>query len=211
MELKNLRAVLFDFDGVLADTMQDNFSAWKKAFQNYVSLKKEDYFPLEGMQLKEIAKTIAKKYNIIINAEEIVNLKNKGYLEEHKFSLYPEVEKLVDLLKKKFLLAIVSSSPREKLEKTVPNDFLKKFKVVISAEDAEKGKPNPEPYLKAIEKLRIKPEECVVIENSPFGIKSAKSAGIYCIAISSTLNKDYLKEADKVIDKISDLKRFFME
>ena len=76
---------------------------------------------------------------------------------------------------------------------------LNKFDVIISGDDTEKGKPNPEPYLAAMQKLNILPIESLVIENAPLGIQSAKTAGAYCIAITTTLGREYLKEADEVV------------
>ena len=207
-----IKAILFDFDGVLADTMEDNLLAWKKAFRDYgLEIKREDYFSLEGMKLIKIAEIISEKYNIKVNLEEIVELKNKYYLQEHKFLFYPGVVDLVDWLKEKGpKLAVVSASPREKLEKTVSNKFLGKFDVIISGDESEKGKPDPEPYLNASGELRVNPEECLVIENAPLGIKSAKAAGMHCIAICSTLEKRYLMEADEIIEKIEDLAKRIM-
>ena len=63
MENLNFKAVLFDFDGVLADTMEDNFKAWKKAFENFgINIKREDYFYLEGYKLINVARIILQRY-----------------------------------------------------------------------------------------------------------------------------------------------------
>jgi len=209
---KNFKAVLFDLDGTLADTMDDNFKAWRNAFEKYnVNIKKEDYFPLEGMNVFEIARVISNKYNINSNHEKIVRLKNDYYLKNHKFRFYSGAEELINSLKKKKLLALVSASPREKLEKTVPETFLRNFKNVISGDDVENGKPNPEPYLKAMDVLSLKPEECTVIENAPLGIQSAKAAGIYCIAITNTLPKKELRLADKIVFNFKELEKLLLD
>jgi len=208
--MQEFKAVLFDFDGVIADTMEDNFLAWKKSFLNYnIEIQKQDYFPLEGMKLMQIAKIISEKYGLVLkDYSELVNKKNEYYLQNNVFSFYPGVLEMVDFLKNKGkLLAIVSASPREKLEKTVPKDFLDKFDTVISGENTINGKPHPEPYLKAMEKLNIEAEKSIVIENAPLGIKSAKSAKVYCIALATTLNKEYLQEADEIINNHEELGR----
>ena len=209
---KKIKAILFDFDGVLANTMEDNFLAWQKAFKDYeIDIKKKDYFPLEGMELIKVARKISDKYKANLDPETIVKLKNKYYLKNHFLVFYPKVEVLIDLLKRnKCLLALVSASPREKLCGTVPVEFLKKFGVVISGEDSKNGKPSPTPYLNAVKILGVLPEECIVVENAPLGIKSAKKAGMYCIAICSTLDKSFLSEADEIIDKFEDLEKLEM-
>jgi beta-phosphoglucomutase len=210
MELKNYKAVLFDFDGVLADTMEDNFFAWKKSFLDFgIDIKREDYFPLEGMKLIEVAKKISHKYNLQVDPSVIMNLKNKYYLEINKFSFYPGIEDLIEILSDQILIGLVSASPRKKLEKTVPTYFLDRFNVVISGDDTENGKPSSEPYLSAMKKLNVSPEDTVVVENAPLGIKSAKSAGAYCIAIATTLKGEYLKEADKIVNNHEELKDLF--
>ncbi len=207
--MKKIEAVLFDFDGVLADTMNDNFLAWKKAFANFgVNIKKKEYYLLEGLKVNDVAKLLSKQHNAIdLSFFRIVNLKNRYYLENHSLCFYSEIPEIIKMLKEQNkLIAIVSASPKQKLKRTVPKDFLDIFNSVISGDDYSKGKPDPEPYLTAMRKLKIKPYECVVVENAPLGIKSAKSAGAYCIAITTTLSKKYLKEADRIVRNHKELK-----
>ena len=64
--------------------------------------------------------------------------------------------------------------------------------------DVQNGKPHPEPYLKALTKLNVSPKEAVVFENAPFGIRSAKAAGLFCIALETSLPASYLKGADAI-------------
>ena len=207
---KNLKAIFFDFDGVLADTMEDNFTAWKEAFKSKdVEIKRNDYFPLEGLQLKKMASTIGKKYGVCKeNYESIIQIKNRYYLENHSFSFYPGVVELINKLSKNNLrLAIVTASNKERLEKTIPSDFLNKFEAIVSGDDTLQGKPHPDPYLTAMKKLNLSANQCIVVENAPLGIISAKTAGIYCIAICSTLSIEYLQEADEIIERFGELKK----
>jgi beta-phosphoglucomutase len=205
--MKNIEGILFDFDGVLADTMDDNYKAWKKACRKFgADISKQEYFALEGMKLIETAKLIGHKYNLSPeDYKGIVDLKNKFYLRECSFKFYPGVIELVEKLYSKVKMCIVSASPRHKIENTVPKEFLDKFDAIVSGDDTEKGKPDPAPYLMGCKKLNLLPQECIVFENAPLGIKSAKSAGIYCAAISSTLDKEFLKDADLIIEKFEDL------
>ncbi|MGE5437612.1 MAG: HAD family hydrolase, partial [Syntrophothermus sp.] len=83
------------------------------------------------------------------------------------------------------------------------------FDVIVSGEDVHKAKPNPDPYLTAQKELGMAINECVVIENAPLGIESAKAAGMICIAIESTLGKEYLQKADFLINTISEVSGFF--
>ena len=69
----------------------------------------------------------------------------------------------------------------------------------------KKGKPYPDSYLTAAKKLRVKPTECIVVENAPYGIKAAKSAKMFCIAVTTSLPKQYLKQADIICKKVSEV------
>ncbi|MCX6806723.1 MAG: HAD family phosphatase [Candidatus Berkelbacteria bacterium] len=73
------------------------------------------------------------------------------------------------------------------------------------AEGFQEGKPDPEPYLVTAKKLKVKPSECVVIEDSPSGIQSAKSAGMYCIGVTTTYDKKFLSHADSIVDNFGEI------
>lgn len=203
-----IKGLLFDFDGTLARTMEDLLAAWQYAFRQYgVEIQKEDYFPLEGMKTIEIARTIAEKYQLPIpNHQEIVNLKDKHYEQHHSFSFYPGVVELIErLCRQEMVMGIVTASSRQKIESTVPASFLQKFKVVISQESSGRGKPFPDPYLAGLRELNLTSDECLVVENAPLGVASAKKAGLYCIAITSTLDPEQLREADEIIAHCKDI------
>lgn len=205
-----IKGILFDFDGTLAKTMGDLLRAWQHSFRQYgVEIKEEDYFPLEGMEMIKIARTIAASYNLSLLEEEysqIVQRKEQYYLEHHSFSFYPGVEELINKLSQRGMqMGLVTASSKQKLEKTVSAVFLQKFKVIISRELAGRGKPYPDPYLVGVKALGLKTEECIAIENAPLGVESAKKAGLYCIAIVSTVNKEKLWQADEVVKECKDI------
>ena len=202
------KGVLFDFDGTLADTMEDNFKAWIHVLSLYgISITPEEYFPYEGMPLREFAGEIFKKNNIeISDISEIVQKKDSYYLKNNSFALYPGVEDLVKTISQNGIkTAIVTAGRRARVEISAGIEFISLFDGVVTAEMYERGKPNPDPFLQAANLIGCKPEDCLVIENAPLGIKSAKAAGMFCIAIPSTVGKEMLYEADEIIDKIGDL------
>jgi beta-phosphoglucomutase len=204
----DIKAVLFDFDGTLAKTMEDHFESWKRAMADYgVMIKPNDYYVLEGLRVFELPERFFKMYQTKPRDEgKILQNKEKYYLERHNFELYPGAKELIErLFQKKVPMGVVTAGLSERLAKSTPNGFLGKFNVVVTGRDTKKGKPSPDPYLKGAEQLGVKPEECIVIENAPLGIEAAKKAGTYCIAICSTLGRDYLKQADEIIDSFSDL------
>lgn len=205
---KKIKAVLFDFDGVLAKTMEDNFKAWENALKEFnIDVSREEYFPYEGMKLEKLAEKYCKKAGLDKSyAKEIVKAKEEYYIGNNTFKLYPGVKRIINtLFAKNVLLAIVTAGLYNRLNTTLPANFLKKFNAVITGEQTKRGKPYPDPYLKAAQTLSVDIKNCIVVENAPLGIRSAKQAGAYCIGISSTMKKEFLHEADAIIPKISDL------
>ena len=205
-----MRAILFDFDGVLGRTMEDNFGAWQKAMADFgIKISPDDYFPLEGLSLKEVARKMASPKTLKEeDLQKIVQKKDEYYLSSNNFEFYPGVEELLKLLKSKNIpVALVTAARLERLKKSLPEWFWDMFGFVVTSENGGRGKPYPDPYLKAARGLGVPIEACIVVENAPLGIESAKSAGAYCVAIASTLETKYLLSADRVIDKFNDLSK----
>ena len=213
MNLKEVEGILFDFDGVIADTIEDLCKTWQKAFRDFdVNIKLGDYPPYEGMRQVDLAREIGGKHGREFTDKEcleIKKIKDKYYFSENRFKFFPEIHEIIRyLLENKKRLAIITSSTKEKILKTTSEDFLNYFEVIVTGEDTKYGKPNPDPYLAGLKRLNLPPEKCIVIENAPLGIKSSKSAGIYCVALATTLDKDYLKEADKIVKDHDELFEF---
>src|SRR3989338_4132396 len=200
---RNIKGILFDFDGVLADSMLDHFAAWKKAMKEFsVDITEEEYYPLEGMNVYEIAKKFCREHGLDVSCSmEIVHKKKANYIQNNTAVLYPGVEQILDALKaRKVLIGIVTASLYEQLLHSVPSGFLARFDAVVSGEKTARGKPFPDPYLQGLAELKLQPEECIVVENAPLGIQAAKSAGIYCIGITSTVGRETLAEADEIVE-----------
>ena len=90
-------------------------------------------------------------------------------------------------------------------KKNPPRKIQSYFDTIVTGDLVKKGKPHPESFLKAAKSLNLKPFQCLVIENAPLGIKSAKAAGMYCLAITTSLPKAYLKEANTVVNSLRDV------
>jgi HAD superfamily hydrolase (TIGR01509 family) len=202
--------VIFDFDGTIGITMEDNYQAWSKTFDQFnVSLSREEYFLMEGMNARTVAETILKKNNIDPGlAVKIAQLKEQYYLEDNSFEFYPGVLELINALRGRFRLGLVSGAGTERMRNTVTGEFLENFEVVITGDAVENSKPNPECYLLAAKILSVPPQECLAVENSPLGIESAKRACMDCVAVCSTLDRKHLGRADFVVDDISALYTF---
>ncbi|MBI2056329.1 MAG: HAD family phosphatase [Candidatus Sungbacteria bacterium] len=202
------RGVLFDFDGVLADTMRDHFAAWNYALGRFDAAVAADiFYALEGMPVALMAQTVCERAGVGgANAEEILRVKEEYYLSHNHFSLYPGVEEYITLFRKKNVpMAIVSGGRLDRIQKSTPQYFLSHFDAVVTGEQTARGKPFPDAYLEGARRLGIDAESCIVVENAPLGVSAAKGAGAYCIAITSTMPRLALKDADEVVDSFEAL------
>jgi len=187
--------------------MEKHYQAWRKAFLLHnIDLKEDEYYPLEGSKLLEIAKKI-----LIDNdqspslASDILKKKEYYYSKSFKVSFYKDVIKIIDYLKDFYSLGIVTATKTKTFQTTIPKDFMKKFNIIVTGDQTRNGKPSPDPYLLAAKKLNKKFSNCIVVENAPLGVLSAKNAGMFCIAISSTVPKIYLSKADIIINKFNEI------
>lgn len=212
IELDRVKAILFDFDGVLGNSVEDNQEAWKFAFSKYeLPFDSENYFLLEGKKSDEIIKGLLMKIGVYdkVDFNQILAVKTQYYKDNNSFSYYPGVKELLELLSDKEVKhAVVSGGSKKRITSYPSNQLIKHLEVVISGEDVNNSKPDPEPYLSAAERLRVEPSACLVIENAPLGITAAKRAGMQCIALCTTLNSKYLEEADYILPDMKELCNF---
>ncbi len=203
-----VEAILFDFDGTLADTMSNHFFCWKTALQEIgVSIGSDEYYPMEGASLYEIASKFS-GLNDKNFLDKIVTRKKQLYIDANKsgeLRFYPGGANLIKSLTAKYPIAIVTAGHEDQLRATVPGEFLNLFSTLICGDMVRKNKPSPEPYIRACEKLSKEPTRCVVVENAPLGITAAINAGCYCVGVQSTCNREQLLEANEIIPEISDL------
>ena len=203
-------AILFDMDGVITDSMPFHFQAWEQAFSSVgVAVSQEDIYVREGEKGEVTALEILGVRGIPNpNNNEVLALlrkKEEIFRQIAMTRLFPGVvELLEDLRKRENSLALVTGTSRKEAEKLLPIGFLDRFDVVVTGDIVLRGKPHPDPYLKAVRELEADSQKCVVIENSPNGIRSAKGAGLYCIALTTSLTRERLGEADRVVDSLAE-------
>lgn len=205
-----IKAIFWDNDGILVDTERLYFAATKKVLATVdIELTREmyiDYFLIQGNGTWHIAREKG------LSADEINNLRNKrnilyGEMLEQDSNIIDGAREVVETLHGKYLMGIVTSSRKDHFDLIhKPLGILKYFDFILTAEDYKKFKPDPEPYLLAVEKSGFLNHECLAIEDSERGLISAKAAGIHCFVIPSelTFNGNFLT-ADKVLENISEL------
>ena len=209
-----MKGVVFDMDGVLVDSMAFHIYSWCEAFKkSNLVVSDEELSLFEGMPYRETVDYVSKKNNVSLSESEkklIYTIKKDILDSVFELKTYLGIVDFVSLLKKQgFKLAVVTGSNREFADKVVSSFFGGSFDFVITSDDVIKGKPNPEPYLKAINLIGLEKKDLVVIENAPLGIKSAKDAGLKVIALETTLDKMHLGEADIVFNNHAGLFDYF--
>lgn len=173
-------AYIFDFDGVLVGTMEAHFQCYKKAMdESGVSIDKKQFYSQAGMKGVEQIQYFANKQGKKVDAQKIY-LRKKEIWEVSDLEVTPIScnIKLLKLLKDSgHPVAIASGSSPSSI-----NPIVEKFNIqvdcIITSEDVKRGKPNPDLFLKAAEKLNANPENCIVIEDSDAGIEAAAAAGM---------------------------------
>jgi len=207
------RGVLFDFDGVIADTMQKNLYAWQRAFQDFnAQIRPEDYLPLEGMSPGDVASTLAEIHGLGRPiADKAAALKEQYFLGGEACPLFPGVMDIFSRLRSEGkALALVTGASRMRLESTLQSDVLAMLDACVTADSTQRGKPAPDPFLSAADLLGLAPSDCIVVENAPLGILSAKRAGMKCIAVCSTLGPESLRDADFIVSDLAEAGRLLL-
>jgi len=202
------KAVLWDLDGVLVDSTRFHYEAYRRLmaesgrdvgfdeFRNLIGLRNETILQrlFSELPLQEMGRLAHRK-------EELFRELIAGKVEA-----LPGAADLVRRLRDAgVLLAIVSSTPRANIELILGSlGLAEAFAAVVGAEDAQRGKPHPEGFLAAAQRLEVPPARCVVLEDAPEGIAGGKAAGMRCIGVATTRPPGRLGEADLVVDRLDD-------
>ncbi|MER5176675.1 MAG: HAD family phosphatase [Candidatus Nitrosocosmicus sp.] len=196
-----MKGIMFDMDGVLIDSMPFHAEAFQIAFKEDTNheIDKNDIFLLEGMPGSELVKEILKRGqndkqgddNLV---QKINKRKGQVFKEIQKAKAFEGVKELIDSLNcDNCVKAVVSGASKQEVESLLEKNGLSNFNVIITGDDLRDGKPDPEPFQTALDRLNLKPSEAIIVENSPLGVESAIRAGIQYIV---TLNNTPLKLSD---------------
>lgn len=199
-----IQAVLFDFDGVLAETIQQHLAAWQEVLR-------KDYFEPDGLVLRLNEGRPARMMTEALfhhaglevsdaEARRLADLKNDAFRRLGKPRVFPQIASILDLLKdRQVRTAVVTGTKLANLQHVLGEALLQRFDAVIQDGDYALPKPDPEPFLQAAKRLGVSAADCVVVENAPHGIRAAKRAGMLCLALMTTLPREPLAEADVII------------
>ena len=210
------KAVFFDMDGVLFDSMKFHATAWVQALhkKNLPFTEYQAYMNEGRTGASTIDEVFLKEYGRIATEEEkqeIYQLKSTLFETYGKAEQIPYVLDLLQKIKAQGLQIFVVTGSGQRtlihsLEENFPGIFHKEK--TVTAYDVKYGKPHPEPYLKALKKSGVEPWEVVVIENAPLGVESSHAAGLFTIGVNTgPLDPKVLTEngADLVFDDMKQL------
>jgi HAD superfamily hydrolase (TIGR01509 family) len=203
-----IRGILFDMDGVLVDSEPFICKSAVLMFGELgLKVSPEDFIPFVGMGENRYIGGVAEKYGLKIDIKKV---KARTYviyktIIKGKLTALPGVREFIGKGRKKGLkLAVATSADHVKMEANLNeiNLLPDLFNATVNGLEVEHKKPHPDIYLKASEKLGLKPEECLVVEDAPSGIKAAVAAGCKCLAVTSSFPKNKLAEADWICDSL---------
>jgi HAD superfamily hydrolase (TIGR01509 family) len=207
-----LSSLIFDMDGVLVDSMMYHAQAWIQVSSEVgVKVAPADIYEIEGanhrLGLEWLFKRAGRDFEPEMY-EKVMQRKIEIFYSIADVKAFDGMADCLSVLKNNFRLAVVTGSERATVESFMNQFFPGIFDVVVSGEDVHYGKPYPEPYLKAVEMLGISKDECIVVENAPMGVESAKRAGLYCVGVPTYVSPDRLSEADIVLEDHASLQDY---
>ncbi|QHN02349.1 HAD family phosphatase [Granulicella sp. WH15] len=180
------KAYLFDCDGTIVDSMPLHWIAWNKALAEWSCEFPEDlFYAWGGMPVAEIISTLNQKHGLSMPVAEVAQRKEEHYFEVlPQLQAVPEVLEHIHLTHGKIPFAVVSGSTRDSVVASLETlGILDRFETLVCAGDYKRGKPDPEPFLLAAERLGIAPKDCLVFEDTDMGIESATRAGMSSVKV----------------------------
>lgn len=207
-----VKAVVFDFDGVLANSEPRHLAAYQQVFSALgVELTPEDYYAnYLGYDDVGVFRKLGAVQGWVLDDERVSALvAEKARVFdvdlERPDVLYPEAAACVEDLAKHYPLGIASGALRHEIEMILARGGLDRhFRFIVAAGDTANGKPWPDPYVRAAQLHGVAGSECVAIEDSRWGIESARAAGLKCVAVTTTYPAAELTAADRVIASLSE-------
>ena len=214
-----LHAVIFDFNGIIVDDEPIHFELFQKVFaEEGIDLTKDAYYARYlgfddrgafSFGYREHGRALSD-----VKLAELIERKAVYYQQaiRNHVAIFPGVKQLIAELAKSLPLAVASGALRHEIETILATaGLIQHFKAIVSAEDVQRGKPEPDIFLKALAGLNanngsaIQAGECVVIEDSKEGIKGARRAGMKCLAVTNSHAAGLLGEADAIVKSLEEV------
>ena len=219
-----LRAVIFDFNGIIVDDEPIHFRLFQKVLgEEGIVLTEEAYYAryLGFDDRGAFSFGYGEHHRPLNDAKlaELIDRKAHYYQEaiRNHVAIFPGVKPLLAELAKSVPLAVASGALRQEIQTILSTTgLIDYFATIVSAEDVERGKPEPDIFLKALASLNakngdaIQARECVVIEDSKEGIKGARAAGMKCLAVTNSHPPELLHEANAIVKSLEEVSLTFL-
>lgn len=220
-----IKSLIFDFDGVVVDSEPLHFRVFQQVLKEEgIDLSEELYFSKYlAYDDKTFFTRSLKDFGKYTDSKQISELivKKSGIFEpmiEEHVKVFPGVENFLRNISNDYPVAIGSGALRSEIEMILKYTGLSNyFDFIVSADEVENCKPDPEVYIRVLDELnklgrfKISAHECLVFEDSVHGIKAAKSAGMYCVAVSNSYDTNKIEPADITIKSFKDIGESFLE
>lgn len=188
-----LKAVLFDMDGVIFDSMKNHTLAWQQTLNGMgIPSDRNEFYLYEGCTGAGIVNRFFQRtYGRDASLQEIERIykeKSRRFNEMPEVAVMPGIREVLEEVKARDLqIVLVTGSGQgsllSRLEREFPGVFFPEK--MVTAADVKHGKPHPEPYLTGLKRAGVKPEEAMVVENAPMGVKAGVAAGIFTVAVNT--------------------------
>lgn len=206
-----IQAIVFDFDGVLADSEPLHLRAYQGVLQGLgIPFTREEYYASYlGFDDAGVFSALGERHGLTLSPDRLAGLiAEKGRvfdaIIESTDVLYPGAAACIEALAAAYPLGIASGALRPEIEAILKGAGLRRhFRFIVASGDTPRSKPAPDPYIRAARLHGLPPSACLAIEDSHWGIASAREAGLRCIGITTTYPAAQLTLADRVIDSLS--------
>jgi beta-phosphoglucomutase-like phosphatase (HAD superfamily) len=180
------KAYLFDCDGTIVNSMPLHYIAWERVLAEWnCEFGEQTFYAWGGMPVAEIIATLNVRDGLTMPVEEVAKRKEALYFEIlPQLKAVPEVLEHIEFSHGHIPFAVVSGSTRDSVTASLEVlGLLDKFETLVCAGDYERSKPDPEPFLLAAKRLGVKPEDCLVFEDTEMGIQAATAAGMASVKV----------------------------
>ncbi len=211
--MRNLKAVIFDLDGLLVDSEPVWFAVRTEMFGRFgMGWTDEDQKALMGRNTKSWIDYVEKKLDGRLTREEVTNQTLEGMVrsyETHNVRIMPGADQALEYCQGRFMIGLASGSPQILIDAAMrANGWAKYFSKILSSDDVPQGKPSPDVYVEVMKRMGVLPSESVVVEDSGSGILAGKAAGAAVVAVPNKLlmpAQEALDTADAVLKTLDSL------
>jgi beta-phosphoglucomutase family hydrolase len=185
------RALIFDLDGTLSNSLPVHLSTWNLIGKRYgFKFDPKILYEMTGMPTIDFARRVVEQYGLSITPEEVVKLKQQSFWESA--TLLKPVEEMIAIVKEyygRLPMAVGTGASRKSAEVQLKAlDITQYFDFIVSAEDVTRHKPEPETFLMCAELMKVEPSKCQVFEDGDLGIAAAKKAGMIVTDVRPHIN-----------------------